>query len=107
MLPSFPIPYPDTTNELARNFLLAVVSTLAKADRERISERTKAVLARVKRSGKKLGRPGITSSKRVQALKLIKQGYSLGQAAQRLGVGRSSVFNWRKERVDRSGRKTV
>ena len=104
MLPSFPIPYMDTTNELARNFLLAVVSTLAKADRERISERTKAGLARLKRSGKKLGRPGIASKKRTDALKML---YSIRQVAQRLGVGRSSVFNWRKERVDRSGRKTV
>ena len=97
----------DTTNELARNFLLAVVSTLAKTDRERISVRTKAGLARLKRSGKKLGRPGIASKKRTDALKMLKEGYSIRQVAQRLGVGRSSVFNWRKERVDRSGRKTV
>ncbi len=93
---SYSEPYLDTTNELARNILLAVVSTLAKAERERISERTKAGLARVKRSGKKLGRPEIASKKRTQAVKLIKQGYSLGQAAHKLGVSRSSVFNWRK-----------
>ena len=93
---SYSEPYLDTTNELARNILLAVVSTLAKAERERISERTKAGLARVKRSGKKLGRPGVTSSKRAQALKLIKQGYSLGQAAREIGVSRSSILNWGK-----------
>ena len=93
---SYSEPYLDTTNELARNILLAVVSTLAKAERERISERTKAGLARVKRSGKKLGRPGVDSKKRTQALKLIKQGYSLGQAAREIGVCRSSILNWGK-----------
>ena len=93
---SYSEPYLDTTNELARNILLAVVSTLAKAERERISERTRAGLARVKRSGKKLGRPEIASKKRTQAVKLLKMGYSLRQAAHKLGVSRSSVFNWRK-----------
>ena len=93
---SYSEPYLDTTNELARNILLAVVSTLAKAERERISERTKAGLARVKRSGKKLGRPPVASKKRTQAMKLLKMGYSIRQAAHKLGVGHSSVFNWRK-----------
>ena len=93
---SYSEPYLDTTNELARNILLAVVSTLAKAERDRISERTKAGLARVKRSGKKLGRPPVASKKRTQAVKLLKKGYSIRQVAHKLGVGRSSVFNWRK-----------
>ena len=93
---SYSEPYLDTTNELARNILLAVVSTLAKAERERISERTRAGLARVKRSGKKLGRPPVASKKRTQAVKLLKKGYSIRQVAHKLGVGRSSVFNWRK-----------
>ena len=93
---SYSEPYLDTTNELARNILLAVVSTLAKAEREKISERTRAGLARVKRSGKKLGRPEIALKKRTQAVKLLKKGYSIRQVAQQLGVSRSSVFNWRK-----------
>ena len=93
---SYSEPYLDTTNELARNILLAVVSTLAKAERERISERTKAGLARVKRSGKKLGRPGVASKKRTQAMKLLKMGYSIRQAAHKLGVSRSSILNWGK-----------
>ena len=40
---SYSEPYLDTTNELARNILLAVVSTLAKAERERISEESQGV----------------------------------------------------------------
>ena len=93
---SYSEPYLDTTNELARNILLALVSTLAKAERERISERTKAGLARVKRSGKKLGRPPVASKKRTRAVKLLKKGYNIRQVAKQLGVSRSSVFNWRK-----------
>ena len=93
---SYSEPYLDTTNELARNILLAVVSTLAKAERERISERTRAGLARVKRAGKKLGRPPVASKKRTRAVKLLKKGYSIRQVAKQLGVSRSSVFNWRK-----------
>ncbi len=93
---SYTEPYLDTTNELARNILLAVVSTLAKAEREKISERTKAGLARVKRRGKKLGRPEITSKKRAEALRLVKGGQSLRKAARKAGVSRSSISNWQK-----------
>ncbi len=92
---SYTEPYLDTTNELARNILLAVVSTLAKAERERISERTRAGLARVKRSGKKLGRPPVASKKRAKALKLVRGGMKIRAAARRVGVSYQSVLNWK------------
>ena len=93
---SYSEPYLDTTNELARNILLAVVSTLAKAERERISERTKAGLARVKRSGKKLGRPGVNQKVRKEALRLVKGGMKVREAARRLKVDHKSIINWQK-----------
>jgi DNA invertase Pin-like site-specific DNA recombinase len=93
---SYTEPYLDTTNELARNILLAVVSTLAKAEREKISERTKAGLARVKRSGKKLGRPEIGTKKRAEALRLVKEGMKIRVVARRLGISHASISNWRK-----------
>ncbi len=99
---SYTEPYLDTTNELARNILLAVVSTLAKAERERISERTRAGLARVKRSGKKLGRPPVASKKRAEALKLVKGGMKIMAAARRVGVSYQSVLNW-KNAVNKRG----
>ena len=102
MLPSFPIPYLDTTNELARNILLAVVSTLAKAERERISERTRAGLARVKRAGKKLGRPPVASKKRTQVLKLVKGGMKIRAAVRKLGISHVRVLNW-QNRVVKKG----
>jgi DNA invertase Pin-like site-specific DNA recombinase len=93
---SYTEPYLDTTNELARNILLAVVSTLAKAEREKISERTKEGLARVKRSGKKLGRPEIGTKKRAEALRLVKEGMKIRVVARRLGISHASILNWRK-----------
>ena len=104
---SYSEPYLDTTNELARNILLAVVSTLAKAERERISERTRAGLARVKRSGKKLGRPPVASKKRAEALKLIKRGVSFGQISKQLKIGKSTVFDWYKAVRKRGVKKRV
>ena len=54
-------PLLDTSNELVRDILLAVLFALARQERQRISERTKAGLDRVRRhgsrSGKAIGRP--------------------------------------------------
>ena len=103
---SYSEPYLDTTNELARNILLAVVATLAKAERVKISERTKAGLARLKKSGKKLGRPEIDLKKRAEAIKLVESGMSMRKAGQQLGINRSSISNWLKageKRGDRNG----
>jgi DNA invertase Pin-like site-specific DNA recombinase len=44
-------------NEMVRDIVLAVMSSLAKVERARISERTKAGLARVRAKGQRLGRP--------------------------------------------------
>jgi DNA invertase Pin-like site-specific DNA recombinase len=46
-----------TDNELVRNILLAVLASLAKLEREKISQRTKAGLERARAMGKRLGRP--------------------------------------------------
>ncbi len=54
---SFTQPFLDTGNEMTNSIVLAVLSAVAKQERVVISERTKAGLARVKRSGKRLGRP--------------------------------------------------
>jgi DNA invertase Pin-like site-specific DNA recombinase len=47
----------STENELVRNILLATLSSLAKLEREKISQRTKAGLERARAKGKILGRP--------------------------------------------------
>ena len=46
-----------TDNELVRNVLLALLSSLAKVEAQKISERTKAGMARARANGIKIGRP--------------------------------------------------
>ena len=47
----------DTTQEGVSELLLAIFSWVAKEEKRKISERTKAGLAKLKAQGKKLGRP--------------------------------------------------
>jgi DNA invertase Pin-like site-specific DNA recombinase len=54
----------DTSQEGTSNIILALMSALAVYERERISERTKAGLLRVKSNGQKLGRPFGAKDKR-------------------------------------------
>ena len=49
-------------NEMVRDIVLAVMSSLAKVERARISERTKAGLARVRAKGTRLGRPALADT---------------------------------------------
>jgi len=54
-----------------KDVVISIISTLAKIEREKISDRTKAGLARVKKSGKSLGRPKGSKDKK----KRKKSGY--------------------------------
>ena len=47
----------DTTDAGVSEIMLAVMAWVAKEERRKISERTKAGLARVRAQGKKIGRP--------------------------------------------------
>ena len=53
---SYQEPYFSSMGQF-KDVVLAVISTVAKMEREKISERTKAGLNRLKREGKTLGRP--------------------------------------------------
>lgn len=54
----------DTSDEGMSQLLIAIMSWVAKQERERISERTKAGLVRAKNNGKTLGRPSGSSDKK-------------------------------------------
>ena len=69
---SYQEPYFRSAGEF-KDVLLSVMATLAKIEREKISERTKAGLARVKRAGKTLGRPKGSKDKKRRK----KKGYYL------------------------------
>jgi DNA invertase Pin-like site-specific DNA recombinase len=53
---SYTEPHLATDNELVRNILLALLSSLAKVEAQKISNRTKAGMARAKAKGIKIGR---------------------------------------------------
>jgi DNA invertase Pin-like site-specific DNA recombinase len=54
---SYTEPHLATDNELVRNILLALLSSLAKLEAQKISERTKSGMARAKANGINIGRP--------------------------------------------------
>ena len=63
-------------NELVRNILLATLSSLAKLEREKISQRTKAGLERARAKGKVLGRPRFSDGDRDKLRAALNSGES-------------------------------
>lgn len=59
---SYTEPLLSTDNEMVRDIVLAVMASMAKMERHKISERTKAGLARVRAKGKSLGRAPLGST---------------------------------------------
>jgi DNA invertase Pin-like site-specific DNA recombinase len=80
-----------TDNELVRNVLLAVMSSLAKVEAEKISDRVKAGLQRAVQKGKTLGRPRIDPAIERKARKLLESGVGMLKVASTLGVGSGTV----------------
>jgi DNA invertase Pin-like site-specific DNA recombinase len=77
-----------TDNELVRNVLLALLSSLAKVEAQKIGERTKAGMARARAKGIKIGRP--------------KLGLELRQKiAQRAAIGETPYAIAKALRIDR------
>src|ERR1700726_4342137 len=66
----------STDNELVRNILLATLASLAKLEREKISQRTKAGLERARARGKVLGRPRFSDGDRSKLVAALPTGDS-------------------------------
>ena len=94
---SYTEPYINTTDELVRNIMLAILSTLAKAERIKISERTKAGLQRAKSEGKRIGRPKVPNKvvKRIVSL-LNTSEYSIREIADICNVSAAFVMKVKK-----------
>jgi DNA invertase Pin-like site-specific DNA recombinase len=73
---SFTEEHLSTDNELVRNILLATLSSLAKLEREKISQRTKAGLERARAMGKVLGRPKFGDGDRAKLRAALDRGKS-------------------------------
>lgn len=89
--------YLDTSNELVRDILTCLLLAVARQERRRISERTKAGLDRVRRngskSGKKIGRPGLAAEK-VRMIRELAATYDKFQIASRLKVHPKTVAKY-------------
>jgi DNA invertase Pin-like site-specific DNA recombinase len=88
---SFTEPYFDSCG-VFKDAVIAIMATLAKQERIKRSERTRAGLARVKAAGRRLGRPKKLNGEHIaQVAHLRALGLSGRAVAQRLGISEGSV----------------
>jgi DNA invertase Pin-like site-specific DNA recombinase len=100
---SFTEPHLATDNELVRDILLAVLASLAKQEAKRISERTRAGMARARAQGKRIGRPTLPPALQQKIVKQLEAGLSAYAVAKKLGIDARTVaslpsFRHRKRR---------
>lgn len=75
-----------------RDAVLAILACIARQEKVRISERTKAGLAKARTKGRVGGRPkAVTAMMQAKIAKLRKEGVSYANIAKQLGVSESSV----------------
>src|SRR5262245_39814946 len=88
---SFTEEHLSTENELVRNILLATLSSLAKLEREKISQRTKAGLERARASGKILGRQKFSHGNRDKLIAALDTGDSWHAVSKAIRIPYSTV----------------
>ena len=77
-----------------RNILLALLASLAKVEAQKISERTRAGMARAKAQGKRIGRPSIVPKLRQQIAERIAAGETPYAVAKALGIDRRTAAKY-------------
>jgi putative DNA-invertase from lambdoid prophage Rac len=88
---SYTEPYLSTLG-VFKDAIIALLSALARQERGRISERTKAGMERARANGKTFGRPRTAPERIAEAKRLRAEQLSFGQIAKRLGVSRARAF---------------
>ena len=81
----------STDNELVRNILLATLPSLAKLEREKASQRTKAGLERARAMGKRLGRPPLAPATREALRTALDRGKSWHRVSGETGIPYTTV----------------
>ena len=88
---SFTEPYFDSCG-VFKDAVIAIMATLAKQERIKRAERTRAGLARVRAAGRRLGRPiTLNGHHKTEISRLAAKGHSLRSIARRLGISDRSV----------------
>jgi DNA invertase Pin-like site-specific DNA recombinase len=91
---SYTEPHLATDNELVRNILLALLSSLAKLEAQKISDRTKTGMARAKAKGAKIGRPRIGIELRQKIAERARKGESAYAIAKALRIDRHTAAKY-------------
>jgi DNA invertase Pin-like site-specific DNA recombinase len=104
---SYTEPMLSTDNEMIRDIVLAVMASLARIERLKISERTKAGMERVRqhgsKSGKTIGRPCISDRIRTQIVEMLAAGTGIRATAKAVGTGNETVHRIARELRQMSG----
>ncbi|HOP05627.1 MAG TPA: helix-turn-helix domain-containing protein, partial [Tenuifilaceae bacterium] len=77
-----------------KDVIIALLSTLAKQERIRISERVHAGLARARQQGRVGGRPSLDASKIDKIRQMKSDGSSIVSIANALQISRGSVYQY-------------
>jgi len=81
-----------------KDVVISIMATLGKVERERISERTKAGLARARREGKRIGRPSVDEEKVEQVKHFLREEiFSYREISGRVGVSPAKISEIKKE----------
>jgi DNA invertase Pin-like site-specific DNA recombinase len=83
-----------TDNELVRNILLALLSSLAKVEAQKISDRTKAEMARARAKGIKIHRPRLAVEVRQKIAQRAAKGETALSIAKSLGIDRHTAVKY-------------
>jgi DNA invertase Pin-like site-specific DNA recombinase len=86
---SFAEQYLDSCG-IFREAVISILATIARQERLRMSERTRAGMERARAGGRKIGRPRV-AAKPEQVLKLRREKLSWNEIAKRLGIGRGTA----------------
>lgn len=91
---SYTEPHLATDYELVRNILLALLSSLAKVEAQKIAERTRAGMARAKAKGVKIGRPRLAPELRDEIARRAVKGESAYAIAKTLRIDRHTAAKY-------------
>jgi DNA invertase Pin-like site-specific DNA recombinase len=84
----------STDNELVGNILLAVMSSLAKIESQKIGERTRAGMAKARAKGVRIGRPALDRALQQKIAKQLGAGLSAYAVAKQLGIDAHTVAKY-------------
>ena len=79
---------------MVRNILLALLSSLAKVEAQKISDRTKAGMSRAKAKGIKIGRPRLEIELRQKIAQRAAKGETPYAIAKALGIDRHTAAKY-------------